>query len=94
MGIVLLTKQKNLSLVVPVDLMLGYSAELASQESLAGEGILGLMTLKIQTQVTELVAEAMPVLQEPPLAAAALLEVALLAIHQGAAVTVGEECPD
>lgn len=56
------------------------------QERLAGEGILGLTTLRTQTQAMELVAVAMTVLQKPPLVAVVLMEAAALATHQGAAV--------
>lgn len=53
---------------------------------MAGEGILGLTTLRTQTQAMELVAVEMTVLQKPPLVAVVLTEAAALATHQGAAV--------
>lgn len=56
---------------------------------MAAEGILGLTTLRTQTQAMELVAVAMTVLQKPPLVAVVLMEVAALATHQGAAVIAG-----
>lgn len=59
------------------------------QERLAGEGILGLTPLRTQTQVMELAAVAMTVLQKPPLVAVLLMEAAVLATHQGAAIIAG-----
>lgn len=56
---------------------------------MAAEGILGLTTLRTQTQAMELVAVAMTVLQKPPLVAVVLMEAAALATHQGAAVIAG-----
>ena len=53
---------------------------------MAAEGILGLTTLRTQTQAMELVAVEMTVLQKPPLVAVVLTEAAALATHQGAAV--------
>ena len=59
------------------------------QERLAAEGILGLTTLRTQTEAMELVAVAITVLQKPPLVAVVLMEAAALATHQGAAVIAG-----
>lgn len=56
---------------------------------MAGEGILGLMRLRTQTQAMELVAGVMTVLQKPPLVAVVLMEAAALATHQGAAIIAG-----
>ena len=59
------------------------------QERSAAEGILGLTTLRTQTEAMELVAVAMTVLQKPPLVAVVLTEAAALATHQGAVVIAG-----
>lgn len=56
---------------------------------MAAEGILGLTTLRTQTEAMELVAVAMTVLQKPLLVAVVLMEAAALATHQGAAVIAG-----